>query len=118
MSTLMKRGSLRITPDKKPYFAASYQDHHGRRALSDGDTATYASPCDSPRDTAHVFSGEGGIRTISKTPANSALLDERAAKSDALAVTDPELLQVVRAWPDLPEPVRLAVLALVRSHLA
>jgi hypothetical protein len=33
-------------------------------------------------------------------------------------VTDPELLQVVRAWPGLPEPIRLAVLALLRSRLA
>jgi hypothetical protein len=63
-------------------------------------------------------SGEGGIRTTLEIPANSALLDERAAKSDALAITDPELLHVVRSWPDLPEPIKLAVLALVRSRLA
>jgi len=33
-------------------------------------------------------------------------------------VTNPELLHVVRSWSDLPEPIRLAVLALVRSRLA
>jgi hypothetical protein len=49
---------------------------------------------------------------------NSALLEDRAAKSDALAITDPGLLHVVRAWPDLPDPIRLAVVALVRSRLA
>jgi hypothetical protein len=64
------------------------------------------------------FSGEGGIRTPLKTPENSAILDERAAKSDALAVTDLDLLHVVRSWPVLPDPIRLAVLALVRSRLA
>jgi hypothetical protein len=63
-------------------------------------------------------SGEGGIRTTPKTPANPELLDQRAAKSDALAITDPDLLQVVRSGPDLPDPIRLAVLALVRSRLA
>ena len=65
-----------------------------------------------------VRSGEGGIRTTLEIPANSAPLDERAAKSDALAVTDPDLLQVVRSWSDLPDPIRLAVLALVQSRLA
>jgi len=49
---------------------------------------------------------------------NPALLDDRAAKSEPLAVTDPDLLQVVRAWPDLPDPINLAVLDLVRSRLA
>lgn len=63
-------------------------------------------------------SGEGGIRTTLEIPVNSALLEDRAAKSDALAITDPGLLHVVRAWPDLPDPIRLAVVALVRSRLA
>jgi hypothetical protein len=63
-------------------------------------------------------SGEGGIRTPSKTPANSALPEVRAAKCAALATTDPELLQVVQSWPDLPEPIKLAILALVRSRFA
>ena len=61
-----------------------------------------------------LFSGEGGIRTTLETPANSTLLEESAAESDALAVADPELLQVVRAWPKLPDAFRLAILALVR----
>jgi hypothetical protein len=68
--------------------------------------------------TGRLVSGEGGIRTTRKTSGNSALLDERAAESDALAITDPELLQVVHSWPDLSDPIKLAILALVRSRLA
>jgi len=92
-------------------------DSQTDRVNGDG-AATCATPCESPQYTAHAFSGEGGIRTTLEIPANSALLDERAAKSDALTVTDPDLLHVVRSWPDLPEPIKLAVLALVRSRLA
>jgi hypothetical protein len=33
-------------------------------------------------------------------------------------VTDPDLLHVVRAWPELTDPIKLAVLALVRSRFA
>jgi len=63
-------------------------------------------------------SGGRGIRTHLEIPANSALLEDRAAKSDALAISDPELLQVVRSWLDLSDPIRLAILALVRSRFA
>ena len=79
---------------------------------------TCATPCDLPQHSAHAISAEGGVQTLSKSTAISALLEDRAAKSDALAITDAELLQVVQSWPNLPDPIKLAVLALVRSRLA
>jgi hypothetical protein len=80
--------------------------------------AVNASPCDSVQYSVHSPSGEGGIRTPSKSPANSALLDQRAAKSGAggfSAPIDPELAEVMQSWETLPEAIRAGILALVRA---
>ncbi len=42
--------------------------------------------------------------------------NEKSAPKCAPIETDPDLAAVVEAWPDLSEPVRLAMLALVRSR--
>jgi hypothetical protein len=62
--------------------------------------------------------GEDRIRTTAKNPVIPALLNDRAAKSAALTVTDAELLHVVRSWASLPNPIKLAILALVQSRFA
>jgi hypothetical protein len=60
-------------------------------------------------------SGGGGSRTTAVFSANSAILDQRGAKSGALASVNPDLASVVTAWPHLPDAVKAAVLALVQS---
>ena len=70
-----------------------------------------------PRGTG-AASGGGGIRTNSEIPPKSALSAEDGAESGAPALTNPpnpDLARVVSAWPDLPEAIRRAVLALIGS---
>lgn len=139
-----RRGASRVLVDKDD-FATDALHHHGKTgrgahesAADDADFHVSSNPGDrvagserkntlkswnsyeerSETETRRKTSGEGGIRTTSKTPANSALFDERAAKCAALAGADPELLQVVQSWPNLSDPIKLAILALVRSRLA
>jgi hypothetical protein len=83
--------------------------------VNDDGLVVYAASCDSLQHTVHKFIREVVIQTTLKTPAKSALFDERAAQCAALAGTEPELLLVVQFWPDLPDPIRLAILAGVRS---
>jgi hypothetical protein len=47
------------------------------------------------------------------TPKTSARVGEHSPVLARLAVEDPDLAQVVGAWPMLPDSVRRAVLALV-----
>jgi hypothetical protein len=64
-----------------------------------------------------VRSGGGGIRTPRETPEKTALSPEGGAKSGALPtepnISDPDLARIIVAWPDLPDHIRAAVLALV-----
>jgi hypothetical protein len=40
-----------------------------------------------------------------------------ASERENLPPADPDLARVVAAWPSLPEPIKAAVLALVRAAL-
>jgi len=101
----------------QPGRAAIGGESHSSRATP-AALVTCAVPGDTRRHTAQVLSGEDRIRTTAKNPVISALLNDRAAKSAALTVTDAELLQVVQSWASLPNPIKLAILALVQSRLA
>jgi hypothetical protein len=61
-------------------------------------------------------SGEGGIRTRSEIPMNTALSAKGGAESGALdapsPALDPPLASLIDAWPKLPEAIRTAMLAL------
>src|SRR5262245_19931287 len=67
----------------------------------------------------HVGSGEGGIRTLPKSPAKTALSAQGGAESGARTPAnpnlDPGLASLIDAWPNLPEPIRAAIRALVGS---
>jgi hypothetical protein len=56
-----------------------------------------------------------GNRTLCEIPATTSLLEQGGAESGAPTPADPDLPVLVAAWPDLPEPIRRAVLALVHS---
>jgi hypothetical protein len=60
-----------------------------------------------------------GIEPPANSPENTTLSPEGGAKSGSAAVEirpiDPDLARVVTAWPELPEAIRRAVLALVNS---
>lgn len=78
-----------------------------------------ASPCDLLQSSEHASNGEGGIRSPRENPLELAFLEEGNAESNAVTLEsppiDPELSEVLEAWEDLPEGIRLAVLALVRT---
>jgi hypothetical protein len=40
-----------------------------------------------------------------------------AAPGQRTARTDPDLAAVMAAWPDLPEPIRAGILAMVRASM-
>ncbi len=40
-------------------------------------------------------------------------LDDK--QSDKRILQDPELVSVIEAWPDLPEPIKAGILAMVRA---
>jgi hypothetical protein len=65
------------------------------------------------------LSGEGGIRTVSEIHAKTAISADGGALSGALATEsrpiDPGLVRIVEAWPNLPEAIRKAMLALAGS---
>jgi len=54
-----------------------------------------------------------------ENPEKTGVFGERAALRTAVGArsiaADCDLAEVVERWPELPEPIRLAVLALVRS---
>jgi hypothetical protein len=60
------------------------------------------------------FSGEGGIRTPLESSEELALSETRGAESGAL-VADPDLNHIIAAWPTLPDPIKTAILAMVRA---
>jgi hypothetical protein len=64
-------------------------------------------------------SGGGGIRTPREIPEETALSNQGGAESGAVTSEirpiDSNLAHVVSAWPDLPEAIRRAVLALVNT---
>jgi hypothetical protein len=55
-----------------------------------------------------------GLEQTPENPGNSHFSPQSAAESGAVGA-NPELREVVEAWPDLPEPIQAAILALVRS---
>ncbi len=61
-----------------------------------------------------------GVEHPSKMPGNHQIRPTGGAESGALAALtlDPELARIVAAWPDLSDPIRRAVLALVGSAAA
>ena len=70
------------------------------------------------------LNGRYWTRTPLENKANTEGVDESGAESGALpgdsdpnrtpaTPTDPQLAAVVAAWPNLPEPIRRAVLALI-----
>jgi hypothetical protein len=64
-------------------------------------------------------SGEGGIRTTRVFPEEPALPADRGAQSGAPATqtrpADPDLAALVVAWPNLPEPIKAGILAMIRA---
>ena len=59
-------------------------------------------------------SGGAGNRTVRESSEELALPETRGAKSGALA-DDPDLNHIFDAWPGLPEPIKAAILALIRT---
>jgi hypothetical protein len=65
---------------------------------------------------AFALSGARGIRCLHENPGEIALSETGGAESGALATTsDPDLLLIVGRWSMLPESIRRAVLALVKT---
>jgi hypothetical protein len=85
-----------------------------------------------------IFSGGAGIRTLERLSALPVFKTESASPQDPTSQTtcgnstsplvlqlvpnsekhpplDPELSQVVDAWPTLPEPIRRAILSMVEA---
>lgn len=60
-------------------------------------------------------SGGGGIRTTPEFPEETTLLERRGAESGALASTDPDLALLIKAWQNLPDPIKAGILAMVRA---
>jgi hypothetical protein len=65
-----------------------------------------------------------GVTDLQSVPTNAETLPKQDISEDAAAVValrvaqlsaDPNLARVVAAWPDLPDAIRRAVLALVGS---
>ena len=63
--------------------------------------------------------GEAGLEPPSNSPGNTGIPQAGGAESGALAApkppSDPDLRAVVEAWPELPDAVRVAVVALVKA---
>ena len=53
-----------------------------------------------------------GLERTTKMAEKQGVMPERGTESGTLP-DDPELADVVKAWPTLPEPIRRAVLALI-----
>ncbi len=77
--------------------------------------ASCATACDSLRHNEHTFSGEGGIRTSLDSSTNLATSEQGSAESGALCLADPRLGSLIDAWPTLPEPIRVGILAVIRA---
>jgi hypothetical protein len=60
--------------------------------------------------------GDTGLEPATDSKRKTANSGERAAKCAALTVGDPGLRSVVEAWPGLPEPIKTAIRAMVRSQ--
>jgi hypothetical protein len=68
--------------------------------------------------TATPLSSGDRIRTTGQNPDNNASFNSRGAKCSAFSaqtsVDDADLETLTDAWPDLPPPIKAAILALVR----
>jgi hypothetical protein len=71
--------------------------------------------CDSPRDTAHVSSGEGGIRTSTENPGENASCAGRNVKSNVRSIHEPDLSLVIEEWSRMPEAMKAGILAMIRA---
>ena len=87
-----------------------------------GNMRNEAAPCES---TEPQPVGRTGLEPGSVTTDNQSKLEkvtdsggaESGADSPDLAQIDPDLAKVVRAWPELPEAVRVGILAMVKVLL-
>jgi len=63
-----------------------------------------------------------GIEQSLLTPSKTPISESRGAKSDAPDAPkppqDPDLAAIVTAWPNLPEHIKQAIKALVKTHEA
>jgi len=58
--------------------------------------------------------GGTGLEHTTKTPSNTQLADDRAAKSAAISTPfDAQLQAVIDAWPKLPDALKAGILAIV-----
>jgi hypothetical protein len=66
-----------------------------------------------------LWSGAEEIRTPHELPEKTTLSAKGGAESGALTVTslniDPGLASLINAWPNLPEPLRAGILAMIRA---
>jgi hypothetical protein len=65
------------------------------------------------------LSGGAGNRTCRDSQEKTALLEQGGAKSGAPTFANlsiaPELAALIDAWPNLPEPIKAGILALVQA---
>ena len=81
--------------------------------------AKFAVSCGLAQLDANRSNGEGGIRTPLENTGKTGFSDQSGAKSGALAAreapSDPDLAELIDAWPTLPEAIRAGILAMVRA---
>ncbi len=72
------------------------------------------------RATLHLDSPEEeGLEPLQDSPEKTTVSEQGGAQSGAhtapTAVSDPDLAGVISAWPELPEAVRVGIVAMVRA---
>jgi len=56
-----------------------------------------------------------GIEPPSTSTQNRVLFEQGGAESGAFAMSDRDLASLIMAWPQLPEPIKTGILAMVRA---
>ncbi len=59
--------------------------------------------------------GPRGTRTTPEIPEENADSEQNNAKSNALPKMPPDLVELITRWDTLPEPIKVAILAMVKS---